>query len=361
MKHWFTHYSRIRIRKLKQDCVISALSLVLGTTLVCVSATAVEPRCVDLLNSILRPNKGSNGLTVDISSPQAGCIDLRGSVNAARMSDLQSAPPGKLVVVDKEALRNPVLVDSLAKSRTHLCFASPREVRVIEALLAAEVKQPKFFVLLPNHPNEIRAVWNLPHEQDVTLIARQMSKARPEWEKLVDATILGGQPKKTESISDALRQAIPQRDSDSNLIVIFGHNEDGVIRCPDGSTITVLEIQRLAEKRQSTAIVLSCDTINVVPDGQGILTTKRLQFDETAKVLQIAQARLAGQPGHSMGAFLNEVEGAFGTVATEATRRAIKLSIGVSGTILTVVAVVLSSDDEDEKANAPVREAEKTQ
>lgn len=128
------------------------------------------------------------------------------------------------------------------------------------------------------------------------------------------------------------------------MLIIVGHNEakqggnERVLRCPDGSMISLSKISKLSEENTSPCLILSCETINEYGIN-GIVTTKRLEFDEMAKALKKTQLKIGSfipPPPPTVKDYLKELEIAFQESKSKLMRNTKLVVLGSSGAIIVV-------------------------
>lgn len=178
--------------------------------------------------------------------------------------------------------------------------------------------------------------------------ARDLSDVTTGIEKILsiatDAT-----PREIESSEDLIRHI---QTTDNNFITIVGHNEDGYLRMPDGSSVKIEELSNYCMDSRRKCIFLSCNSAEYVPpssaSASGINTD--ISYYDAALVLEALTKKISGRKQSSymmMDAFLRH-EAASQARLASASRRISKIAspIVVGGGGIGMVTYGVDSDRE---------------
>ncbi|APZ91606.1 hypothetical protein Fuma_01195 [Fuerstiella marisgermanici] len=178
---------------------------------------------------------------------------------------------------------------------------------------------------------------------------RRMGAAKRRWENLENVSVI--------SESGATRQAsllqskIRESSSQGSLTIVFGHNENGYLRFPDRSKLEIAALYREANRNGSQVVILSCETAKHIRNADGIATTKRLEFIDTAEAITAVEKRLRQSEGSlTLGEVVQTIEASMNRSSGRSGRR-IKVAVssgGVSVLILLILELLTDDDESNE-------------
>src|SRR5262249_7642317 len=124
----------------------------------------------------------------------------------------------------------------------------------------------------------------------------------------------------------------------NNLLVVVGHNEEGVLKLPDHSSLELDELSVASDRSGRPLLVLSCETLNTNVVTAGFVTTRALYFDEiTSALASVLSVRKGRQ---TFGTFVRDVNVAMaGSQSTGGSRRVVLVIAFVGGSL--AIAAVL--------------------
>lgn len=76
--------------------------------------------------------------------------------------------------------------------------------------------------------------------------------------------------------------------SDQNVVIVIAHNDQGVMRLPDGSTVTIEDFANACDEFEKRCIVLSCDAQQFLPSGSTTVgVTTEITFPEAIRISRV--------------------------------------------------------------------------
>ncbi len=236
------------------------------------------------------------------------------------------------------------------ESKAYLCI-SGESLALAEALKRKiDPKRIRVLAALPETDLDIRATFTeLRSSYDDDLMKRsiqQMKDAREHWP---ESSFLSAKP--DESIRDQVVAASKSCRPDE-LIIIFAHNENGILRFPDGSLLDSQWLGRF-NARSPMPVVLSCETLLAAPDAAGVKTLKRLDFKDTGIVISETLKRFQGkQDLQELGHIVRSLDEGFrGLEKARDTRLKVVLGISATGGITLFVAALPDAEPETNNRN----------
>ena len=205
-----------------------------------------------------------------------------------------------LLVIKNEDLNIKSNLKILKQSEATFCFKG--DVNGLEEVLDKEVTKIEFIPILPSNQIEIKNVFGEIYTQDETLvrsIITQMKMTEAKYDKLHNVSKLFDANVKNTHANILLKKI--SSSTQKNLIVIIGHNEDGLLKLTDNSSVKISEIINISNKNKSPVLILSCETISYEAanaTSNSVLTTKKLEYTEIADALIYLdkEVQIGGEP-----------------------------------------------------------------
>jgi hypothetical protein len=221
-------------------------------------------------------------LTIESGSPP-DVIYVSHAHDTEKLASLSRSDFKNLVIVDDAAFSDSTVQAALQNNDAPLFLGSKISLPEVEKYLGRKVRKIRFVVLLPSDAIGVKNVWGngLPGK-GIQASVRYMDTIQPMFRELKSCRILDNTMK--DSALPSLRAEIEKAEKDE-LLVVVGHNEGGEIKCPDGSTIKLSEVNHKFSNGK-LGIVLTCNSMKY-PRGAGdvaLVTTRDLELDEIAMV-----------------------------------------------------------------------------
>lgn len=244
-------------------------------------------------------------------------IDLTGSNIESNILKLKNLTKDNFILIDNSTLSKHEVSKQLKLSKARICLKTLSENdKNIKALIKRKIDKINIISLIPTNEKEIKNVYSGTsklNSNDLKNSIRQMKKAKTLFDEIENTEVL----KITDESVLTIAQIVERKASESHgddLLVIVGHNEnmhnDRVLKCPDGSTISMSKLTRILDHYDRPSLILSCETMTVL-DLHGLATTKRLEFDEMATALKKCQENIKNYESPEMKDFISELEFAF--------------------------------------------------
>jgi hypothetical protein len=326
-------------------------------------ANAPPSRVRDVSSSCSFANPiGMDLLRAEISSRAFARRETDGQIPLYLDSDI--------LVVSKASIENATLrhvVLDLADQRScRLILVGGPGIADADRLLQKDLGLVRLASIIPTSAEDIRRAFPGIEEAHLTRAAKQMTHAADAWHKVSDCEII--RPVANEPWSNAVDRWIRSTPPKAT-VVLFGHQEHGMLRLPDGGSIELKELQHRLSEHDRFGLVLACQTASAgaVAD---VLTVGDLDYADTAHAVRRALQRMKrarsfarvsakssspGISGPTRGAFLlalNEQLGRSGRI--QSLRSGIAIGSIVSSAIALVLAPPLfergqSGPNDDEK------------
>jgi hypothetical protein len=219
-------------------------------------------------------------------------LDLRGTRLKSEMGKLETSTTNYIPIVDSNVLSDKKAVDAIKKSRRQfLFFAESASNEQIGKMLDTSISDIMSIAIVPIGDKNISTTFgldsrNLPVNQDMK---NQMEKAKQDFNKMERCDIVSDE---TTPIREFILGRI-QKLRPNQLIVITGHNEEGILTAPNGK-ISIGEINKELEAQNRFGIILSCETMRYPSLASNLLlTSQRIEFHDAVKAIAKIEQRLA--------------------------------------------------------------------
>ncbi|WP_281629324.1 hypothetical protein [Vibrio sp. St2] len=239
-----------------------------------------------------------------------------------------SLSKGQGINISEEDFGSEKLSRLMKESKGFLCLTGNE--RDLRKILDRKISHEKINVMaaIPNDGEGIRATWShlrdTYSEDKIDKHVKQMVRATKSWG---DENIL--RPPDGKTIAQTIIDAIKSSDSEQ-LDVIFAHNENGILRFSDGSVIDSTWFGRF-NLRSNIPIILSCETYKYIDNYSGIVTSKRLDFEDTGWVVNQAIESLSNKEDITIRDFVMELEVQF-SYLDELKNKKVRVALGVTAT-----------------------------
>jgi hypothetical protein len=165
---------------------------------------------------------------------------------------------------------------------------------VAMALLGKQVSDIEIVAAVPNNKAGVAKAYR-PQTAEITAVVREYESIANQLSAIPNSSVL------TQSSSGGatIRETLLKRagaNQKKQLLVVVGHNVDGILRFPDGSSLKVADLADTASKSGRPVLVLSCETMYANIATAGFVTARPLHFDEISRALiKLSTAHRLGQ------------------------------------------------------------------
>ncbi len=230
----------------------------------------------------------------------------------------------------------------MLQSKGFLCLTGNE--RDLRKILSRKIASNKINIMagIPSNGEGIRATWShlrdTYSEDKINKYVKQMERARKAWgeQNIVEVSY-------TRSISQKIKDRINSSEIEQ-LDVIFAHNENGILRFEDGSVMDSSWIGKFNLK-SNLPIILSCETYKHVDQFSGIVTSKRMDFEDTGVVVNNTLAALSKRDNLTVNDFVLELELQFSSLSELKHEKKVRVAIGVTATGGISLSLVVISED----------------
>lgn len=139
------------------------------------------------------------------------------------------------------------------------------------------------------------------------------------------------------------------RNTDSDVVIVIGHNTDGKFYFPDGEALPLTEMANLCASNRKFGVFLSCESSRVLPkNGMNAGVNSVLTYDEALAIAGALKKSLANGRSVSYQDLAHEVP-----VIAQRTRRNMQtrciVKYVVIGTVTGIVIYAIAQDLDDDK------------
>ena len=248
---------------------------------------------------------------------------------------VENADPATLVFIDGGTTRDDAALASLRKSKANIVLKTNSGATSAQAALKTPISSSAVVAALPQDAAGVAAMYR-PETAKYPAVLAEYQSAIQRFTKLPNTTILT-----TRTAGRSIRQQLLAEASAAqkrSLLIVVGHNENGVLKLPDASRVTLDELAQASANSGRPILVLSCDTINTNVATAGFVTTRPLYFDEIATALQ--RVAVSKPNEQSVGDFVRSVNVALASPSGQANKKQILTAVAVvGGSVLVMVAL----------------------
>ncbi|WP_454441776.1 hypothetical protein [Vibrio bathopelagicus] len=301
--------------------IILLVNLYCVTVFASSSKPSLYDNCGDMLSAFLSENNTYNPFVA--TNKFENYLDLRS---------------GEGINISAEDYGGEGLSDLMKKSKGFLCIT--KNEKDLRHILKRKISPKKINIMagIPNDGEGIRATWShlrdTYNEDKITKHVKQMERAAKSWgnENIVI-------PSDGKTIAQTIINKIDSS-GEGQLDVIFAHNENGILRFSDGSVIDSTWIGKFNLK-SNIPIILSCETYKYIDNYSGVVTTKRLDFEDTGWAVNKALESLKNTDELTVKDFVLELEFQFSQLE-DLRNKKVRIALGATATggiSLTVIAI----------------------
>jgi hypothetical protein len=271
-------------------------------------------------------------------------ITLTAGVPASIEYRLKHAKPTDIVLVDGPTLSDTRVRDALGTSRAQVVLKTDQTPDRVAQLLSRPVAATEIIAAIPSSGQGVEAMYGLTGEAQARALRHfRENVAKPMIAGIPSVTVASEKPR-VGTIASFIERRARTSTPESPLIVI-GHNENGMLLLPDGSSLEIAKIQSLGSESNRPVLVLSCETMASVASA-GMASTRRFGFDELAAALSTARARVLQRDAPQLGHLIQELNISLNN-ETGKTQRRVRVAFAVVGGALIIVAIVLAFQDDE--------------
>ena len=285
--------------------------------------------CRKLLESIGKPEETAKLLaTLKTEHDSRQIVDLTSADLNAFRSGTSNAKSEDVLVINERHLDDMQFASLLQSSPALFSVASTTGSQSVSALLQSKAGHPEIVVAIPTDAQGVEKVFGIPSAAAgpaVKYLEDTSEQFRALHSKMLNYA-LNGRPLAEVLLSEAKRQT-------AEPLFVVAHNERGMLKFPDGSTIRIDALYHALGQRRG--VVLSCDTIHSeVPANNALLTNRELDFRDIANGLKSAQGLLSADPNLSLGSLLFAFAKEISTGATSSAGTVKMVAMVVGGLIV---------------------------
>lgn len=261
--------------------------------------------------------------------------------------------PLDVFVLPEAALRDRELLRRVATTKATIAVSSGSgSAATVDAALRRPARELRTVVLLPNDAAGAANVFEVPAES-AGRIVQQVRAVESSFTNAGNVTQLAAAAPPSPHAAQIRR--IANEAEPGTALLFVGHNVEGILRCPDGSTIPVAEIQTILAARNLAGAVLSCETAVKSTNAAGtVVTTQRLRIDDTARAVAatVAQLRTLGSRA-TLGDLVASLDAQYQKVNSDREVRKVWIKATGATFIELVVLMLICSQFEDCDAPSP--------
>ncbi len=267
-------------------------------------------------------------------------LDMTGS--ASRRSTrlrVANASASTLVFIDSDVTRDQAALSALRKSKAQIVLKTDAGPSAARALLTHRIGSVSVLATIPQDAAGVAATYR-PETVKIPGVLAEYKSAGQRLSALPNGLVVSSATTKQTIRQRLLAEAGARQTAD--LLVVVGHNQDGLLKLPDGSSLQLDELARTSEKSGRPVLVLSCETVSADIHAAGFVTTRPLYFDEIGGALNAA---LLGKANHgTVGEFVRSMNVALAAEGSDGRRAKIIAAVAVIGSTVLVMAILNASD-----------------
>jgi len=236
---------------------------------------------------------------------------LKDTQDAQHIVDLTDADVNTFKAAAAEAKRDDILVinernladaqftSGLESSAALFSIASANGGGSVNPILRSRAGQPEIVAAIPTDALGVQNVFGIPPSASGPAV-EYLDDTAGQFRALKNSKVLN-YALNGRSLAEVLVSKA-KRDSRDPLVVV-AHNDRGLLKLPDGSSIRIDALYQALGKR--VGVVLSCDTIHAeAPPNNAVLTNRELDFRDVATGLASVENLLAANPSVSLASVL---------------------------------------------------------
>jgi hypothetical protein len=267
-------------------------------------------------------------------------LDLTGSNSkpSARLR-VQNASASTIVFIDGATTHDPAALAALKKSKAQIVLKTNTGPTAARTMLTHRVETVSVLAAIPQDAAGVAATYRPETANHPEVLAEYRSIGQ----KLaaVPNTVIVPGARGQETVRQRLLAQASERQP-ASLLVVIGHNENGVLKLPDRSSLQLDELAEASAKSGRPVLVLSCDTVSANTQAAGFVTTRPLYFEEIAQALNVAFSTKTKD--RTVGQFVRDVNVALATPESNARKTKIIVAVAVVGGTVLALAILNASD-----------------
>ncbi len=256
--------------------------------------------CRHLLESIGGPQRATT-LAAQSKEPHETqrVVDLTSADFVVFSSAASRARVEDVLVINERSLADAQFTSALSSSPALFSVAATAGTGNTSSILQSRAGHPEIIVAIPTNAMGVEQVFGVP-QSDSAPTVKYLGETSEHFRALKNSHLLNYSLDGRSLAENLISRA--KRDTSDPLLVV-AHNERGILKLPDGSSIRVDALYQALGKR--VGVVLSCDTIHAEqPPTNVLLTNRELDFRDVAIGLASAEHLLSTNPALSLGGLL---------------------------------------------------------
>jgi hypothetical protein len=304
---------------------------------------AWNKRCLDALIKLGRTSNPAKPSEPPIKFPIDFTTLAPNDVEKAKQQILD-ATGSDLLVADHETLANPEIQAILARSPARLVLKTADfQAQIVNSTLGDHPKKLSLLLEIPVTAEEVANVFGKQSAVAAYLTTEHLSKIAAALHTLqsVDGprpvTVRSGAAK--QDLMAAIASAEP-----GEFFLIIDHNDDGVLKLPNGEQVPVSELNAALGKSSLKGVVLTCESSRYVKEAvdREVVTNRKVRFDEIACALSaVVKAYVEDVSCGAADNVLRELSKNL-TSCFKANETKFKIGVAAVGGILTATIVELA-------------------
>lgn len=175
----------------------------------------------------------------------------------------QKVAEKQFFVVNRDILEKSDIRERLTKSPSKLVIASSGSQNDIVNYLTSSFDRTRILLVAPLDSEGVTRMY----KNDLTRtetegIKAHFKRAKDALTGLTNLVLL--ESSSSKPIREVLLSKIHEA-KEGELFIIIAHNDDGVLKFPDGTSLSIGDLAQSAKTENKQAMVISCDTINHLP------------------------------------------------------------------------------------------------
>jgi hypothetical protein len=299
---------------------------------------------VSMLLTMPAPSYGQN--CADLFAALAGrplpkVIDLTKLTKTQEVADqLAQIRASDIVVLSPAMLSNKDLEGPLQASRVKLVLSSDVPVERVKTQLDHRIAGAKIIANLPLSEAGLKEVFaDVPDVPSrLPQVSAYLGTVRKTLEETKACRFLES-ANGSESLASQLKKQIEQTPKGETIILLTHNDAAGRIRFADGSSESLIEINKLLEATNVFGIVLTCSSARLAArDGKAVYTTSDIEFDHAAKALrQVYQSQLLEDHCTTTANLVTRLNEAFDAQRQQSEKVIRLIATGIGGSLVAIV------------------------
>lgn len=229
-------------------------------------------------------------LSQALPSSESSIIDFTvGNLKPSTEYRIAHSTSSDFILIDSASINKESSFRALQRSKATIVLRTEQGRNAANHLLEQEILGVDVLATIPEDAHGVNLMYNSDTGK-FPQVVNHYAKVSADLKQISGVKVISKRPNSSKINAILLNEA-KSKEHKNRMFIIIGHNEEGKLRLPDGSNISVSELVNASSESGRPILILSCETLHSNIYQSGFVTTRALFFDEIVKAMHYATAQ----------------------------------------------------------------------